>query len=64
MALTRDFKDTIKARADRDPDFRKALVTEAIDCLLDDDFDTAKAILRDTINAPSAPTSWPPPPRA
>jgi len=51
MPLTRDFKETIKARAERDPEFRKALVEEAIECLLDDDFETAKSILRDYVNA-------------
>ena len=51
MALTRDFKETIKARADQDAEFRKALVTEAIDCPLNNDFETTKAILRDDINA-------------
>ncbi len=51
MPLTRDFKDTIKARAERDPEFRKALVEEASECLLDNDLATAKAILRDYINA-------------
>ncbi|EME70768.1 hypothetical protein H261_06911 [Paramagnetospirillum caucaseum] len=51
MALTRDFKDTVKARAERDPEFRKALVAEAQECLLNNDFATAKAILRDYINA-------------
>ena len=28
MALTKDFKDTIQARAQRDPAFRKALLQE------------------------------------
>ncbi|WP_096702247.1 transcriptional regulator [Magnetospirillum sp. 15-1] len=51
MPLTRDFKDTVKARAERDPEFRRALVAEAQECLLDNDFATAKAILRDYINA-------------
>jgi DNA-binding phage protein len=51
MALTRDFKDTVKARAERDPEFRKALVASAQECLLNNDFATAKAILRDYINA-------------
>lgn len=51
MSLTRDFKETIKARADRDPEFRRALIEEATDCLLDNDFETAKAILRDYVNA-------------
>lgn len=51
MPLTRDFKETIKARADRDPAFRRALVEEASDCLLNNDFETAKALIRDYINA-------------
>lgn len=51
MALTRDFKETIKARADRDSEFRKALVGEAIECLLSNDLETGKALLRDYINA-------------
>lgn len=51
MPLTRDFKDTIKARAATDSAFREALLTEAIDCFLDGDTDTGKAILRDYINA-------------
>ena len=29
MALTREFKDTVKARAARDPNFREALLIEA-----------------------------------
>jgi DNA-binding phage protein len=51
MALTRDFKETIKKRAEHDPDFARALLHEAIDLLLDGDSATAKLILRDLINA-------------
>lgn len=51
MALTKDFKDTIQARARRDPAFRKALLQEGVECLLDGDVDTGKAVLRDYINA-------------
>ncbi len=51
MALTRDFRDTVQARARRDAAFRKALLTEAIDCMLAGDVDTGKAVLRDYINA-------------
>ena len=51
MPLTRDFKETIKARAGRDPEFRGALIAEAVECLLDNDFEAAKSILRDYINA-------------
>lgn len=51
MPLTRSFKDTVKARADRDVAFREALFTEGVDALLAGDMDTGKAILRDYINA-------------
>lgn len=51
MALTKDFKLTVKARADRDPEFRAALFQEALSLLLEGDVDTGKAIFRDYINA-------------
>lgn len=51
MALTRDFKDTIKARAEADAAFRVALLTEAVDLLLNGDVGTGKLVLRDYINA-------------
>ena len=51
MALTREFKQTIKARAARDPAFREALLTEAVEQLLAGEVDTGKAVLRDYINA-------------
>jgi len=51
MALTRSFKETVKARAERDPAFRAALFTEAIEQMLSGDVDTGKAVLRDYINA-------------
>jgi putative component of toxin-antitoxin plasmid stabilization module/DNA-binding phage protein len=51
MPLTRDFKETVKARAERDPEFRAALLTEAVEQMLSGDVDTGKAVLRDYINA-------------
>lgn len=51
MALTKDFKDTVKARAERDVEFRLALLREAVDCLLDGDVAAGKQLLRDYINA-------------
>ena len=45
MALTKDFKDTIQARAQRDPAFRKALLQEGVECLLAGDVDTGKDCL-------------------
>jgi DNA-binding phage protein len=51
MALTREFKETVKARAMIDPAFRAALLTEAVELLLSGDTATGKAVLRDYINA-------------
>ena len=51
MPLTRDFKDTIRARVAGDPKFRKELLREGIECMLTGDIATAKTILRDYINA-------------
>ena len=51
MALTKDFKETIQMRAQREPAFRKALLQEGVECLLAGDIDTGKAVLRDYINA-------------
>jgi DNA-binding phage protein len=51
MALTRSFKETIKARAERDPAFRAALLTEAVELLLAGDVEGGKGVLRDYINA-------------
>lgn len=51
MVLTTDFKQRVQARAQRDPEFRRGLLTEAIECLLNDDIETGKALIRDYINA-------------
>jgi hypothetical protein len=51
MALTRDFKETIQARVERDSAFREELLKEGVECLLCGDVDTGKAVLRDYINA-------------
>src|SRR5258708_12285505 len=51
MALTRDFKATVKARAERDVAFREALLTEAVERLIAGEGEVGKAVLRDYINA-------------
>ncbi len=51
MVLTREFKETIRARVQRDPAFREELLKESLECLLCGDVDTGKALLRDYINA-------------
>jgi len=51
MALTRDFRETIRARVARDPKFRKELLREGVESMVIGDIATAKRILRDYINA-------------
>jgi DNA-binding phage protein len=51
MPLTREFKETVKARAERDPAFREALLFEAVEQLLAGELADGKAVLRDYINA-------------
>jgi DNA-binding phage protein len=51
MALTREFKATVAARAGRDPAFREALLREGIEALLAGDVAAGKSVLRDFINA-------------
>lgn len=50
MALTKNFKETVRARLQREPAFRKALLKEAIESFIAGDVDTGKAVLRDYIN--------------
>ena len=51
MALTREFRETVRERARRDPAFRIGLLTEAAECVVNGEVDTAKTLLRDYINA-------------
>lgn len=51
MVLTRSFKDTVKARAERDPAFRISLFQEAMNAFMDGDVETGKIVLRDYVNA-------------
>ena len=51
MALTRDFKQTVATRVQRDPAFAQALLDEAITLFINGEPDTAKLVLRDLVNA-------------
>ena len=51
MVLTREFKQTVKARIQRDPAFRLELLRESLDNFLSGDMETGKILLRDYINA-------------
>ena len=50
MALTRNFKQTIVERIERDPEFAKALLDEAATLFLSGEPETARLILRDLVN--------------
>lgn len=49
MALTREFKETVMALC-QDPDYRKALLLEALESYLEDDIVTGNSLLRDYLN--------------
>ena len=51
MALTREFRETIRARAERDAAFRKELLTEALNAYLEGDEAVGKAVHKDLIHA-------------
>ncbi len=51
MALTTDFRETVQARIKRDPDFRRGILSEALESLLGGEVPLAKELLRDYINA-------------
>ena len=51
MPLTRNFRETVQARAKADPEFRAGLYQEAVQCMLDGDLATTRILLRDFVNA-------------
>lgn len=51
MALTREFRLTVRARVQRDAAFRRELLREAVESFLQGEVESGKAILRDYINA-------------
>ncbi len=51
MALTRRIQKTVKARAERKPEFRVALLQEAAEAFLRGEIDVGKILLRDYVNA-------------
>ena len=55
MALTKDFKETVLARVQRDGKYREALFTEAINAYLAGDTATGKARHAAPAPLPSSP---------
>ena len=51
MALTRDFKETVAVRVQKDPAFAQALLDEAITLFINGEPDSAKLVLRDLVNS-------------
>ena len=51
LPLSRDFKETVQARVQRDPEFRHRPLQEGVECLLGGDIDTGNSLLRTYINA-------------
>lgn len=51
MALSRDYKETIRQRIERDPEFKQLMLEEAINCFFTGEPDIGKSILRDFIKA-------------
>ena len=49
MPLTRDFRETVQRRAQRDPEFREMLLTSGVQCLLGGEASVAKVVLNDYI---------------
>lgn len=51
MSLTRDFRETVQARVRRDQEFRRAMLSEAVQSLLAGEATLGRNTLRDFINA-------------
>lgn len=51
MALTREFRETVYSRAQRDGAYCKALLMEAVNAYLGGDEVTGKTVLREVVNA-------------
>jgi hypothetical protein len=50
MALTKNFNETVKSRIQQSEGFRRALLREAVGCMVAGDVETGKSVLRKYIN--------------
>jgi len=50
MPLTKDFNETIREQLQKSASFRRALLKEAVGCMIEGDVDTGKSVLRKYIN--------------
>ncbi|OGT84126.1 MAG: transcriptional regulator [Gammaproteobacteria bacterium RIFCSPLOWO2_02_FULL_61_13] len=51
MALTRDYKDSIRNRSESDPKFAASLMKEALTAFISGEPETARVILRELVNS-------------
>jgi len=51
MALTKDFRETVRDRAERNVEFRNGLLTRAMESVVRGELEVSKILLRDFINA-------------
>jgi len=51
MVLTKDFRDTVRDRAQHDAKFRRALLEEAVNSMMSGDVETGRSLMRNYINA-------------
>ncbi len=51
MVLTRDYKELVQERAQKDSEFAKGLLDEAVSLFLNGEPEIARTILRDLVNA-------------
>ena len=50
MKNTRSFRNTVKADIQTSATFRRALLSEAVACMVAGDLDTGKTVLREYVN--------------
>jgi DNA-binding phage protein len=50
MALTKSFNETVKSKLQQSDGFRRALLREAVGCMIAGDVETGKSVLRKYIN--------------
>jgi hypothetical protein len=50
MPLTKSFNETVKTRIQQSEGFRRALLREAVSCMIAGDVETGKSVLRKYIN--------------
>ncbi len=50
MPLTKDFNETVRSKLQQSEAFRRALLREAIGCMIAGDVETGKSVLRKYIN--------------